>query len=101
MPATPNAQQMEAELTVAFLAFTERYTSRVTCVPYESVKVRFPFTIFGKASLFSNKILTDCSFGLGWCGVGHEVGCRGISYASVQEPRDNVAVSSCFINAPE
>ncbi|KAN0116013.1 hypothetical protein V8E52_006319 [Russula decolorans] len=34
----PNAQQMEAELTVAFLAFTERYTSRVTCVPYESVK---------------------------------------------------------------
>ncbi|KAF8494196.1 dehydrase and lipid transport-domain-containing protein [Russula emetica] len=37
-PATPNAQQMEAELTVAFLAFTERYTSRVTCVPCESVK---------------------------------------------------------------
>ncbi|KAI0278612.1 dehydrase and lipid transport-domain-containing protein [Russula aff. rugulosa BPL654] len=37
-PATPNAQQMEAELTVAFLAFTEQYTSRVTCVPYESVK---------------------------------------------------------------
>lgn len=47
-PATPNAQQMEAELTVAFLAFTERYTSRVTCVPYESVKVRIPFSIFGK-----------------------------------------------------
>ena len=38
-PATPNAQEMEAELTVAFLAFTERYTSRVTCVPCESVKV--------------------------------------------------------------
>jgi ribosome-associated toxin RatA of RatAB toxin-antitoxin module len=38
-PATPNAQQMEAELTVTFLAFTERYTSRVTCVPCESVKV--------------------------------------------------------------
>lgn len=37
-PAMPNAQQMEAELTVAFLAFTEQYTSRVTCVPYESVK---------------------------------------------------------------
>ena len=34
------ALQMEAELTVAFLAFTERYTSRVTCVPYESVQVR-------------------------------------------------------------
>jgi ribosome-associated toxin RatA of RatAB toxin-antitoxin module len=49
----PNAQQMEAELTVAFLAFTERYTSRVTCVPYESVKVRSPFSIFGNASLFS------------------------------------------------
>jgi len=29
---------MEAELTIAFLAFTERYTSRVTCVPYESVQ---------------------------------------------------------------
>ena len=38
-PATPNARQMEAELTVAFLAFTERYTSRVTCVPCESVRV--------------------------------------------------------------
>jgi hypothetical protein len=38
-PATPNAQEMEAELTVAFLAFTERYMSRVTCVPCESVKV--------------------------------------------------------------
>ncbi|KAI9464303.1 dehydrase and lipid transport-domain-containing protein [Russula earlei] len=37
-PMTPDALQMEAELTVAFLAFTERYTSRVTCVPYESVK---------------------------------------------------------------
>ncbi|KAI9453477.1 cyclase/dehydrase [Lactarius psammicola] len=32
------ALQMEAELTVAFLAFTERYTSRVTCVPHESVR---------------------------------------------------------------
>ena len=37
------ALQMEAELTVAFLAFTERYTSRVTCVPYESVRVRSDF----------------------------------------------------------
>jgi len=36
--ATPNAQQMEAELTVAFLTFTERYTSLVTCVPCESVR---------------------------------------------------------------
>jgi ribosome-associated toxin RatA of RatAB toxin-antitoxin module len=44
----PNAQQMEAELTVAFLAFTERYTSRVTCVPYESVKVRLLFSILRK-----------------------------------------------------
>jgi len=37
-PDSPNAQQMKAELTVAFLAFTERYTSRVTCVPYKSVQ---------------------------------------------------------------
>ncbi|KAF8267437.1 hypothetical protein EI94DRAFT_1730533 [Lactarius quietus] len=29
---------MEAELTVAFLTFTERYTSRVTCVPNDSVR---------------------------------------------------------------
>jgi ribosome-associated toxin RatA of RatAB toxin-antitoxin module len=48
----PNAQQMEAELTVAFLAFTERYTSRVTCVPYESVKVRFPSLFLGKPLYF-------------------------------------------------
>jgi ribosome-associated toxin RatA of RatAB toxin-antitoxin module len=47
MPATPHAQQMEAELTVAFLAFTERYTSRVTCLPYESVKVRILFAFLG------------------------------------------------------
>lgn len=44
--SVPNAEsgalQMEASLTVAFLTFTERYTSRVTCVPYESVRVR-PF----------------------------------------------------------
>lgn len=32
------ALRMEAELTVAFLGFTECYTSRVTCVPYESVQ---------------------------------------------------------------
>ncbi|KAI0299106.1 dehydrase and lipid transport-domain-containing protein [Multifurca ochricompacta] len=31
-------EEMEAELTVAFLAFTERYTSRVTCIPFESVR---------------------------------------------------------------
>ncbi|KAH9959820.1 dehydrase and lipid transport-domain-containing protein [Russula dissimulans] len=37
-PDSPNAQQMMAELTVAFHAFTERYTSRVTCVPYQSVR---------------------------------------------------------------
>ncbi|KAI0265950.1 dehydrase and lipid transport-domain-containing protein [Gloeopeniophorella convolvens] len=37
-PAAPRGTQMEAELTVAFLAFTERYTSRVTCVPHESVR---------------------------------------------------------------
>jgi Polyketide cyclase / dehydrase and lipid transport len=41
--ATPNAQQMEAELTVKFLAFTECYRSRVTCVPYGSVRVRLFF----------------------------------------------------------
>lgn len=38
---TGGAMLMEAELTVAFLAYTERYTSRVTCVPYESVRVNF------------------------------------------------------------
>ncbi|KII94828.1 hypothetical protein PLICRDRAFT_66100, partial [Plicaturopsis crispa FD-325 SS-3] len=29
---------MEAEMTVGFMAFKERYVSRVTCVPYESVE---------------------------------------------------------------
>ncbi|TFK75948.1 hypothetical protein BDN72DRAFT_954485 [Pluteus cervinus] len=29
---------MEAELTVGFLQFTEKYTSRVTCIPYKSVQ---------------------------------------------------------------
>jgi ribosome-associated toxin RatA of RatAB toxin-antitoxin module len=52
---------MEAELTVAFLAFTERYTSRVTCVPYESVKVRFPFSILF-IGLCKIRLLIDFSF---------------------------------------
>ena len=102
-PATPNAQQMEAELTVAFLAFTERYTSRVTCVPYESVKVRIPFSIFGKIvfvfRVVSIPILIGCFSRLG-CRCRPWVGCRGIGYATVQEPRDDVAFSSCFNNAP-
>jgi hypothetical protein len=69
----PNAQQMEAELTVAFLAFTERYTSRVTCVPCESVKVCLNFFFLflflfclvcigkreGRFLLFSNFSLTS------------------------------------------
>ena len=104
-PATPNAQQMEAELTVAFLAFTERYTSRVTCVPYESVKVRIPFSIFGKIifvfrvfRVVSIPILIGVLFLVGLSVSA--IGCRGIGYATVQEPRDDVAFSSCFNNAP-
>ena len=34
------AIEMEAELTVGFFAFSEAYVSKVTCRPYESVKVR-------------------------------------------------------------
>ena len=30
---------VEAELTVGFLAFEESYVSKVTCTPYEMVKV--------------------------------------------------------------
>ncbi|RDB22646.1 Coenzyme Q-binding protein COQ10 B, mitochondrial [Hypsizygus marmoreus] len=44
-PSLPQAHKdlltpsvMEAELTVGFLAFTERYVSQVTCTPYRSVK---------------------------------------------------------------
>ncbi|KAH8830817.1 dehydrase and lipid transport-domain-containing protein [Flagelloscypha sp. PMI_526] len=33
-----NVKEMEAELTVGFLAFTESYVSNVTCIPNESVK---------------------------------------------------------------
>lgn len=62
---------MEAELTVAFLAFTERYTSRVTCVPYESVKVRLPLTLFGKEFFCSprRESVIDCFFLMGLGGV--------------------------------
>jgi len=31
--------EVEAELTVGFLAFKESYVSRVTCVPFKSVQV--------------------------------------------------------------
>ena len=56
------ALQMEAELTVAFLAFTERYTSRVTCVPYESVQVRQSQTL-RHFLLFMNSIVFRCAGG--------------------------------------
>lgn len=36
---TPDGFSMDAELTVGFLSFTESYVSRVTCSPYDSVKV--------------------------------------------------------------
>ena len=35
----PDAFTMDAELTVGFLSFSESYVSRVTCSPYNSVKV--------------------------------------------------------------
>ena len=35
----PDAFNMDAELTVGFLSFTESYVSKVTCSPYDSVKV--------------------------------------------------------------
>ena len=53
-PAAPNAQQMEVELTVAFLTFTERYTSLVTCVPCESVRVCLFFFTKQKITFLSN-----------------------------------------------
>ena len=35
----PDGFRMDAELTVGFLSFTESYVSKVTCSPYDSVKV--------------------------------------------------------------
>ena len=35
----PDGFSMDAELTVGFLSFAESYVSRVTCSPYDSVKV--------------------------------------------------------------
>lgn len=35
----PDGFSMDAELTVGFLSFTESYVSKVTCSPYDSVKV--------------------------------------------------------------
>jgi coenzyme Q-binding protein COQ10 len=39
---------MEAELTVGFLAFKESYVSRVTCRPFESVKVHMVLLLVRK-----------------------------------------------------
>jgi hypothetical protein len=36
---TPDVFSMDAELTVGFLSFAESYVSKVTCSPYDSVKV--------------------------------------------------------------
>ena len=38
-PKLPDGFNMDAELTVGFLSFTESYVSKVTCSPYDSVKV--------------------------------------------------------------
>ena len=35
------AVKMQAEMTVGFMALKEHYVSDVTCIPYESVAVRF------------------------------------------------------------
>ena len=35
----PDGFSMDAELTVGFFSFTESYVSKVTCCPYDSVKV--------------------------------------------------------------
>jgi hypothetical protein len=35
----PDGFSMDAELTIGFLSFTESYVSKVTCSPYDSVKV--------------------------------------------------------------
>jgi len=35
----PDGFNMDVELTVGFLSFTESYVSKVTCTPYDSVKV--------------------------------------------------------------
>jgi coenzyme Q-binding protein COQ10 len=40
---------MEAELTVGFLTFKERYVSKVICIPYESVKVSDVFNAYFKS----------------------------------------------------
>jgi hypothetical protein len=64
---------MEAELTVAFLAYTERYTSRVTCVPYESVRVR------------SSSLVVTFFFLL----IKH-AGCCGVVDTAVQNARDDL-----------
>jgi ribosome-associated toxin RatA of RatAB toxin-antitoxin module len=36
-----NTTEEEASMTAGFLGFTETYTSRVTCKPYDSVEVSF------------------------------------------------------------
>ena len=101
-PTTPNAEQMEVELTVAFLTFTERYTSLVTCVPCESVRVCpffFCLPLVIKTNNFFCQILTFVELGANGSffflrGDGGPGRCV-FQHDSVRHTRDNVAFSTC------
>jgi hypothetical protein len=76
---------MEAELTVAFLGFTECYTSRVTCVPYESVQVRQQ-----KRLSLTLRFCLWVQLGFTFIFVRRIGGCSVVNPA-FQDARDNVA----------
>lgn len=63
---------MDAEMTVGFMAFKERYVSRVTCVPYESVEVRFRAkNLEGGCADFAMCLILKCNVcgAVGWKAV--------------------------------
>jgi hypothetical protein len=76
---------MDVELMVGFFAFQESYVSRVTCRPYESVQVSFSYSLAGVRSV---------SPMLGTIGRGVDF------YASVQDPSNNMALPTGFLNLP-
>ena len=57
-PKKPDGFSMDAELTVGFLSFTESYVSKVTCSPYDSVKVSFG--VLGTSHLHKINTIRSC-----------------------------------------
>lgn len=71
---------MDAELTVGFMHFKEKYVSTVTCVPYKSVQVCIYLFLW----CFLSALVCSLIF------VG--AGCRVVDHASVQDVVDYLEI---------